>query len=135
MRFRRIDLDEASIRLRQVEAEDMQLHPHAADDADVFAEINLGMAGWMGERDETSRDLVRTIRRNLSRPYSHRRSRVRSAAVRKSASRCAAASAVGLQDRVDDWNEGAELRPLRSLGSHIAGRRRIAGHLGNRVSA
>jgi hypothetical protein len=40
----------------------MQLHPHAADDADAFAEINLGMAGWMGERDETSRDLVRTIR-------------------------------------------------------------------------
>ena len=30
----------------------MQLHPHAADDADAFAEIDLGMAGRMGERDE-----------------------------------------------------------------------------------
>src|ERR1700730_12940790 len=42
---------------------------------------------------------------------------------------------VGLQDSVDDWNERAELRPLRSLGAHIAGRRRIAAHLGNRVPA
>ena len=31
--------------------------------------------------------------------------------------------------------EQSELRPLRRLGSHIAGRRRIAAHLGNRVSA
>ena len=30
----------------------MQLHPHAADDADAFAEIDLGMAGRMGKRDE-----------------------------------------------------------------------------------
>jgi DNA processing protein len=42
---------------------------------------------------------------------------------------------VGLQDRVDDRYEQSELRPLRRLGSHITGRRRIAAHLGNRVSA
>src|SRR6202011_6121756 len=40
-----------------------------------------------------------------------------------------------LQDRVDDRYEQSELRPLRSLGSHIAGRRRIAAHLGNRIPA
>jgi hypothetical protein len=42
---------------------------------------------------------------------------------------------VGLKDRVDNRNKWPELRPLRRLGSHIAGRRRIAAHLGNRVSA
>jgi hypothetical protein len=42
---------------------------------------------------------------------------------------------VGLQDRVDDRYEQSELRPLRSLGSHIAGRRRIAAHFGNRIPA
>ena len=42
---------------------------------------------------------------------------------------------VGFQDRVDHRNQRSELRPLRSLGSHIAGRRRIAAHLGNRIPA
>jgi hypothetical protein len=42
---------------------------------------------------------------------------------------------VGLLDRVDDRYEQSEFRPLQSLGSHIAERRRIAAHLGNRVSA
>ena len=45
--LRRIGLDEASVRLRQVETKHMQLHPHAANDADAFAEIDLsdGRAG------------------------------------------------------------------------------------------
>src|ERR1035437_6927379 len=42
---------------------------------------------------------------------------------------------VGLENRVNDRNERSELRPLRSLGSHIAGRHRIAAHLGNRIPA
>src|ERR1700730_8240461 len=42
---------------------------------------------------------------------------------------------VSFQDRVDDRNERSELRPLWSLGPHIAGRRRIAAHFGNRVPA
>ena len=51
-RLRRIGLDETGVRLRQVEAEDMQLHAHAADDADAFAEVDLRMARRMGERHE-----------------------------------------------------------------------------------
>jgi hypothetical protein len=35
----------------------MQVHVHAADDADAFAEIDLRVAGRMGERDE---DLARS---------------------------------------------------------------------------
>ena len=35
----------------------MQLHADAADDADAFAEIDLRVAGRMGERDE---DLARS---------------------------------------------------------------------------
>src|ERR1700730_12064669 len=51
-RLRRIGLDETGVRLRQVEAEDMQLHANAADDADAFAEVDLRMARRMGERHE-----------------------------------------------------------------------------------
>src|ERR1700730_7911019 len=50
-RLRRIGLDEG-VRLRQVEAKDMQLHANAADDADAFAEVDLRMARRMGERHE-----------------------------------------------------------------------------------
>src|SRR5580704_17292831 len=55
-RLRRIGLDEAGVRMRQVEAEHMQLHPYAADDANAFAEIDLRMARRMGEWHE---DLAR----------------------------------------------------------------------------
>src|SRR3981081_3576638 len=61
-RLRRIGLDETGVRLRQVEAEDMQLHANAADDADAFAEVELRVARRMGERPKTSRDRVRAIR-------------------------------------------------------------------------
>jgi hypothetical protein len=42
---------------------------------------------------------------------------------RDTISRCAGIRR-GLQDRVDDRNERPELRPLRSLGSHITRRAR-----------
>ena len=42
--------------MRQVEAEHMQLHPHAADDADAFAKIHLRVTRRMSERHE---DLAR----------------------------------------------------------------------------
>src|SRR6202035_2243955 len=46
------------VRLRQVETKRTQLHAHAADDADAFAEIDLRVAaGRMDERDE---DLARS---------------------------------------------------------------------------
>ena len=47
-----IGLDETGVRMRQVEAEDMQLHPHAADDANAFAEVDLGMTRRVGKRHE-----------------------------------------------------------------------------------
>ena len=37
---------------RRLETKRMQVHAHAADDADAFAEIDLRVAGRMGERDE-----------------------------------------------------------------------------------
>ncbi len=45
------------VRLLQVETKHMQLHAHAADDADAFAEIDLRVAGRMDERDA---DLARS---------------------------------------------------------------------------
>src|SRR6202040_2489282 len=56
-RLRRIGLDEAGVRMRQVEAEHMQLHAYAADDAKAFAEIDLRMARRMGQWHE---DLARS---------------------------------------------------------------------------
>src|SRR3984893_8885740 len=55
-RLRRIGLDDAGVRMRQVEAEHMQLHPYAADDTNAFAEVDLRMARRMGQRHE---DLAR----------------------------------------------------------------------------
>ena len=54
--LRRIGLDEAGVRVRQVEAEHMQLHRHATNHADAFAKINLRMAWRMGKRNK---DLTR----------------------------------------------------------------------------
>ena len=48
----RIGLQEAGIRVRQVEAEEVDLLPHAADHRHRLAEISLGMTGWMGQRYE-----------------------------------------------------------------------------------
>ena len=42
---------------------------------------------------------------------------------------------VGLEDRVNDRNQRSELRLFGLLGPHVARRRRIAAHLGDRVSA
>jgi transposase len=53
-RLHRIGLDEAGVRLRQVEAEHMQLYPHAADDADAFAKIDLRMTRRMREHQTSS---------------------------------------------------------------------------------
>jgi hypothetical protein len=125
----RIGLDEASIRLRQVEAGGMQLHPHAADDADAFAEIDLGMAGPMRKRDEKlARPGVRQADVILHdhiaaskavfdpQPFENPLRRMPLFGRRR---------LVGLQDRIDHRNQRPELRPLRGLGPHIAGRRRI----------
>src|SRR5580693_2744834 len=138
-RLRRIGLDEAGVRMRQVEAEHMQLHPYAADDANAFAEVDLRMARRMGQRHE---DLARpaagdpnvilhygiTAGKTVFEPQPFENP-LRGVPLLR---RC---RLVGLQDRVDDRYEQSELRPLRRLGSHITGRRRIAAHLGNRVSA
>ncbi len=55
-RLRGIGFDEAGVRMRQVEAEHMQLHPHAADHRHAFAEIDLRVTRRMRERHE---DLAR----------------------------------------------------------------------------
>src|SRR3984893_15525374 len=138
-RHRQIALDEAGVRMRQVEAEHMQLHPYAADDAKAFAEVDLRMARRMGQRHE---DLARPAAgaRNVILHYGITAGKtvfepqpfenpLRGVPLLR---RC---RLVGLQNRVDDRYEQSELRPLRSLGSHIAGRRRIAAHLGNRSPA
>src|ERR1700730_5924705 len=135
----KLPFDETGVRLRQVEAEDMQLHAHAADDADAFAEVDLRMARRMGERHE---NLARSgvgvpnvilhdrIAAGVAvfdpQPFENPLGRMPLLRRRR---------LVGFQDRVDDRNERSELRPLWSLGPHIAGRRRIPAHFGNRVPA
>src|ERR1700730_14070785 len=138
-RLRRIGLDEAGVRMRQVEAEHMQLHPYAADDAKAFAEVDLRMARRMGQRHE---DLARPAAGDTNvilhygitagntvlapQPFENTLRGVPLLRRRR---------LIGFRDRVDDRYEQSELRPLRSLGSHIAGRRRIAAHFGNRIPA
>src|SRR6202022_2430879 len=123
-RLRRIGLDEAGVRMRQVEAEHMQLHPYAADDANAFAEVDLRMARRMGQRHE---DLARpaagdpnvilhygiTPGKTVFEPQPFENP-LRGVPLLR---RC---RLVGIQDRVDDRYEQSELRPLRRLGSHIA---------------
>jgi hypothetical protein len=48
----RVGLDEAGVRVRQVEAEEMDLLPDTPDHRHRLAEVRLGMAGRMGERHE-----------------------------------------------------------------------------------
>src|SRR3977135_1605700 len=58
-RLRRIGLDEAGVRMGQVEAEHTQLHAHAADDANAFAKGGLRRAaGWPGGK-KTARARLR----------------------------------------------------------------------------
>ena len=48
----RIGLHEAGVGVRQVHAEEVDLLPHAADHGHRLAEVDLGMAGRMGQRHE-----------------------------------------------------------------------------------
>jgi hypothetical protein len=48
----RVRLDEAGIRVRPVEAEEMDLLPDTCDHRHRLAKVGLGMAGRMGERHE-----------------------------------------------------------------------------------
>ena len=48
----RVGLDEAGVRVRQVEAEEVDLLPHATDHRHRLAKVGLSMAGWMGQRHE-----------------------------------------------------------------------------------
>ena len=138
-RLRRIGLDEAGVRMRQVEAEHMQLHPHAADDADAFAKIDLRVTRRMSERHE---DLARARARQphiilhhrvaageavlIPQPFENPLRRMPLLRRRR---------LVGLQDRVDHREQRPELRPLRRLCAHVTRRRRIAAHLRDRVPA
>ena len=47
-----VGLEETGIRVRQVEAEKVDLLPYAANHRYRLAEIGLGMTGWMGQRHE-----------------------------------------------------------------------------------
>jgi len=48
----RVGLDEAGVRVRQVEAEEVDLPPHARDHRHGLAEVDLGVTGRVRERDE-----------------------------------------------------------------------------------
>jgi hypothetical protein len=48
----RVGLEETGIRVRQVEAEEVDLLPHAADYRHRFAKVGLGMTGRVGQRYE-----------------------------------------------------------------------------------
>ena len=50
--LRRVGLDEAGIRVRQVEAEEVDLLPDTTDHRHRLAEVDLGVAKRMGERHE-----------------------------------------------------------------------------------
>ena len=138
-RLRRIGLDETGVRMRQVEAEDVQLHPHAADDADALAEVDLSVSRRMGQRHI-----------NLARPCPRQPHIVLHDGIApgvavfgpkafenplRRMTLLGRSHLVALQDRVDHRDQRPELRPLRRPGSNIARRCRISAHLGDRIPA
>src|SRR3712207_9062490 len=48
----RVGLHESSIRVRQVEAEEVDGLPHALDHRHRLTEVDLGVTGWMDEGNE-----------------------------------------------------------------------------------
>ena len=120
-RLRRIGLDEAGVRVRQVEAEHMQLHPHAADDRDAFAEIDLRVTRRMRERHE---DLPRPRSRQAHIILHHRIAAGKAVLVPKTFENplrrvplLGWRRLVGVEDRVDHRDQGPELGPLRRLSA------------------
>ena len=117
----------------------MQLHPHTADDADAFAEIDLRMARRVRERHE---DLARPGARQ---PHVilHDRIAAQEAVLDpqpfenplRRMPLLWRRHLVRHQDRVNHRNERPELRLFRLFAPHIARRRRIAAHLGDCVPA
>jgi hypothetical protein len=102
----RVGLDEAGVRVRQVEAEEVDLAPLAADHRHRLAEVDLGVAGRVGERDEHLAGAAAARARSPSRSCSRPRSRARPAAGHGSAWPCAAAWAAptGPPSRIGRWS-------------------------------
>ena len=138
-RLRRIGLYERRVGMGQIEAEHMQHHAHAADDADALAEIDLGMAGRMGQRHKgllhphpLQPDVILHHRvaagipvfgpQPLENPLGRVPLLRRRAPVRR-------------QDRVDHRHQRPQLRLLRWFAPLITRRNRKPAHLGDRVPA
>ena len=82
----RVRLDEAGIRVRQIETEEMDLLPDAADHRYRLAKVGLGVAGRMGERHEHLAGRGHAARAGSPlRSCSRRQSRARLAAAHRSA--------------------------------------------------
>ena len=137
-RLRRIGDDEASIRVRQIECEKVNLAFDAPDDADRLAKVHLGMARRMHQRHEHllrslpptghvvlhDRDAAREtvlVVQPLKNPLRSVLLLLRSACV------------VG-QNLVDDRDERAQLRPRRRLHAPVA-RSTVRGSIPNRRAA
>src|SRR4029453_1002801 len=125
--------------MRKVETKHMQLHPHAANDADTFAEIDFGMSRRMRKRnDHLSRLRARqphvvfydriAARKAVFDPQPLENPLCRMPLLRRRRLIC-------LEDRVDDRKGRPALRLFRVFGPHAAGRRRRAAHLDNRLPA
>ncbi len=136
----RIGLHEAGVRLRQVQAEEMDLLPHAADHPHRLAEIHLRMARRVRQRHERLPP-TRPARaeHSPSPPCSRRHTRVRRAAARISASPCDAASPAPLRSasRIASITgiSGPSFGFTAGLRPYVAGRQREPAHLRHRLAA
>src|SRR5580658_3603407 len=123
--------------MRKVEAENVQLHPHAADDANAFAEIDLSMARRMGERNK---HLARSHPRQ---PHIVLHNGIAAGVAvldpkafedpLRGMALLGRGGLVTLQYRVDHQDQRSKLWPFRRPRSNVARRRRIPAHLGDRV--
>ena len=111
------------VRLRQVETKHRQLPAHAADDADAFAEIDLRVAGRMGERDEFG----------AGDPHVSLHHRV-AAGVAMFDPQPFENPLIGL-DRVDETESAVRASAVPAAWTAHSWVRGIAAHLGNRVPA
>ena len=130
---------EAGVGVRQVHAEEVDLPTHAADHGDRFAEVDLGVAGRVGQRHKglpplrpadphvilhhrVAAGIAVLVAQTLKDPLGRM----------PLLDRC---SPIRLQNRRDHRQKRPELRRLDRLRARVARRQREPAHLGDRLPA
>jgi hypothetical protein len=134
----RISFDKADIRVRQVEAEEVDLLPRAADHRHRLAEIDLGVTGLMGQRHEhLLRPGTMLVHIRLHRRVAAGIAVLGAQAIEDALGRVPLLrrrGAICRQDLVDNGREGAELGAGWRLAAPVARRHREGQHLASGIA-